>query len=921
MIKRLSHRSRLQATGLILSTALLLSLLVFVGQKAVAQESPPLHPTFPLLDANGNHVLDSEQPLSTMTTCGQCHDTEFITTHSFHSDLGLNAVTDPGNQEGGQPWDISPGLFGKWNPITYNYLSPEGDERVDLTTADWIKRFGSRHAGGGPAETSRTGESLLDLAPDDSNVETSTVDPETGELIPWDWQESGIVEMNCFLCHWPEPNNDARITTLQSGDFQWANSATLIGSGIISDTNGTLEWNVDAFDDDGNLQSEFINVKDPSNENCGLCHGLVHVEPQTPTMLTGCTPEQWSTITTGQLMSPQKINQSGINIENKEEIRRSWDIHTERVVGCTDCHYSLNNPIFYEETDATRPEHLIFDPRRIDLGEYLYRPLHQFAKGQSAEGTLAPQFNNTLRRCESCHDASSSHTWLPYTDQHMGALSCESCHVPQLYAPARQSNDWTVLTEDATPITDCRGVEGEGPTMASVLVTGYEPVLLPRESADGSMRLAPHNLVSSWFWVYGDPERPVLYRDLQAAWLDEDGTYHQDILDLFDTDGDGEIDDAELLIDNDEKETVIANRLAALGLENPRIQAETRSYSISHNVTHGEWATKDCATCHSEDSRLAAAMPLSDRSPGGVMPTFVDNGTTTFNGEVIAAEDGQILFQPQTAAANIYVIGHNNVPLVDILGALIFVGTILGVFLHGGLRFISSRRNPPQTAELHEVYMYTVYERLWHWLQTALILILLFTGLIIHKPDIFGIFSFRYVVQVHNIMAFILLANAALALFYNLVSGEIKQYLPEPRGFFNRAFSQTKYYLLGIFRGEDHPFEKTPQHKLNPLQQVTYFGLLNVLLPLQILTGMVMWGAQQWPGLAAQVGGLPFLAPFHTLISWLLASFIIMHVYLTTTGPTPLSNVKSMIVGWDEVEVHHDASDTAASTSGAASSD
>jgi thiosulfate reductase cytochrome b subunit len=920
-MKRLLQRSRFKTTGLILSIGLLTSFLAFLGPKAVAQESPPLHPTFPLLDADGDHVLDSGQPLSTMTTCGQCHDTEFISTHSFHTDVGLNGITDPGNQEGGQPWDISPGLFGKWNPLTYNYLSPKGDERVDLTTADWIKRFGNRHTGGGPAETSRSGESLLSVPASKNNVEASTVDPETGEQIPWDWQESGTVEMNCFLCHWPEPNNDARVSSLQSGDFQWANSATLIGSGIINDANGTLEWNDDAFDGEGNLQAEFINVKDPSNENCGLCHGLVHVEPQTPTVLTGCTPDQWGTITTGQIMSPQKINQSGINIENKQDINRSWDIHTERVVGCTDCHYSLNNPIYYEETDATRPEHLIFDPRRIDLGEYLYRPLHQFAKGQSAEGSLAPQFDNTLRRCESCHEASDSHTWLPYTDQHMGVLSCESCHIPKMYAPARKSNDWTVLTEDAEPVTSCRGVEGEGPTLASVLVTGFEPVLLPSESADGNMRLAPHNLVSSWFWVYGDPERPVPYRDLEAAWFDEDGAYQQDIIEVFDANGDGAIDEVELVIDNDEKEAVIVNRLEDLGLENPRIQAETRPYSINHNVTHGEWATKDCATCHSEDSRLATAMTLSDRSPGGVMPTFINNGTTTYSGEMVAADGGQILYQPLTAAADIYIMGHNNVSMIDILGALIFVATILGVFIHGGMRFISARRNPPQEPELHEVYMYTVYERLWHWLQTAVIFILLFTGLIIHKPDIFGIFSFRYVVQVHNIMAFLLVANAALALFYNLVGGGIRQYLPKPRGFFNRAMLQTKYYVQGIFKGEEHPFEKSPEHRLNPLQQVTYFSLLNVLLPLQILTGIVMWGAQQWPELAIQMGGLPFLAPFHTLISWLLASFIVMHVYLTTTGPTPTSNVKSMIVGWDEVEVHHDAAESGASATGVASSD
>jgi thiosulfate reductase cytochrome b subunit len=85
---------------------------------------------------------------------------------------------------------------------------------------------------------------------------------------------------------------------------------------------------------------------------------------------------------------------------------------------------------------------------------------------------------------------------------------------------------------------------------------------------------------------------------------------------------------------------------------------------------------------------------------------------------------------------------------------------------------------------------------------------------------------------------------------------------------------------------------------------VTYLAILNVLLPLQVLTGLLMWGRQQWPDLAARSGGLGFLSPFHTLIAWLFASFIVLHVYLTTTGPTPLSSIRGMVMGWDDVEVH-----------------
>ncbi|NKQ35980.1 MAG: hypothetical protein HF973_10255, partial [Chloroflexi bacterium] len=427
---------------------LLAGLFLFAGQTAAAQEGEEpdpepavapvtnsLHPTFPLLDEDGNHVLETGKPVSTMQTCSGCHDAEFIAGHSFHADVGVSNMTEPGQTGNGRAWDTSLGLFGKWNPITYRYLSPEGDEVTDLTTPEWLKIFGVRHVGGGPAEYGRDGQPLTDLTPSVDSVETSIVDPATGERIPWDWSESGTVEMNCFLCHLPDPDNEARKTAIHEGNFQWANTATLAATGIVTQTTGgDWQWNEAAFDEDGNLTKGAISIQDPNNDNCGLCHGLVHVDAQTPMVLNECTPEQWSTITTGQIMSPQKISESGINLANKEELRRSWDIHTERVVQCTDCHYSLNNPVYYQELTESRPEHLQFDPRRIELGEYLYRPLHEFAKGQSAQGALAPGLDNTIRTCESCHEAATTHEWLPYTERHMTTLACESCHVPQMYA-------------------------------------------------------------------------------------------------------------------------------------------------------------------------------------------------------------------------------------------------------------------------------------------------------------------------------------------------------------------------------------------------------------------------------------------------------------------------------------------------------
>ena len=179
-------------------------------------------------------MLETGNPVSTMNTCGACHEAEFIVSHSYHADVGLDSFGNPGQTASKRPWDTSSGLFGKWNPISYRVLSPEGDGLLNMGTAGWLQTLGTRHVGGGPATTSRDGIPLIELATTPGNPETSILDPETGEPNPWDWAESGVVEMNCFLCHTPNPNNEARYKPSMKVHFKWANTATLVGTEIVT---------------------------------------------------------------------------------------------------------------------------------------------------------------------------------------------------------------------------------------------------------------------------------------------------------------------------------------------------------------------------------------------------------------------------------------------------------------------------------------------------------------------------------------------------------------------------------------------------------------------------------------------------------------------------------------------------------------
>jgi thiosulfate reductase cytochrome b subunit len=205
---------------------------------------------------------------------------------------------------------------------------------------------------------------------------------------------------------------------------------------------------------------------------------------------------------------------------------------------------------------------------------------------------------------------------------------------------------------------------------------------------------------------------------------------------------------------------------------------------------------------------------------------------------------------------------------------------------------------------MKNVYLYTFHERVWHWVQALVIMLLMWTGMEIHNPQFFNIIGFEGSVSLHNLLGFALIANALLGLLYHIFTEEVLQYIPEPRGFFNLATKQALYYARGIFMGDDHPIDKNPDNKLNPLQKITYLLILNILLPVQLISGLLIWGAQRWPEMATKAGGLIVLAPLHTLIAWFFGAFLIIHVYLATTGHTVMSNFQAMITGWEEVPEH-----------------
>ena len=198
--------------------------------------------------------------------------------------------------------------------------------------------------------------------------------------------------------------------------------------------------------------------------------------------------------------------------------------------------------------------------------------------------------------------------------------------------------------------------------------------------------------------------------------------------------------------------------------------------------------------------------------------------------------------------------------------------------------------------KMKNIYLYTRYERFWHWLQMVLIFILLLTGFEIHGT--YSLLGFELAVRVHNFVGLTWLIAFAFFIFWVFTTGEWKQYIPTSK----KMLQVIRYYSWGIFRGESHPVPKRRDAKHNPLQRIVYLQLAAFLLPVQMLSGLLYWGYNAWADWGLGGLSLAVVVFVHTAAAFAILSFVIVHVYMTTTGHTLSAHVKAMISGWEKVE-------------------
>jgi thiosulfate reductase cytochrome b subunit len=198
-----------------------------------------------------------------------------------------------------------------------------------------------------------------------------------------------------------------------------------------------------------------------------------------------------------------------------------------------------------------------------------------------------------------------------------------------------------------------------------------------------------------------------------------------------------------------------------------------------------------------------------------------------------------------------------------------------------------------------QIYIYRSFERFWHWMQAVLIFFLAATGFEIHGS--FKFFGYHNAVQYHSLAAYSFIVLIIFAIFWHFATGEWKQYLPT----FKNLKSYIKFYISDIFKNSPHPTKKTVLSKLNPLQKFVYLGLKVLVIPVMMISGLLyMFYRYPQKGTVAVLNleTIEPIALLHTLGAYFLIAFIIVHIYLITTGATITSNLKAMITGYEEIE-------------------
>jgi thiosulfate reductase cytochrome b subunit len=203
------------------------------------------------------------------------------------------------------------------------------------------------------------------------------------------------------------------------------------------------------------------------------------------------------------------------------------------------------------------------------------------------------------------------------------------------------------------------------------------------------------------------------------------------------------------------------------------------------------------------------------------------------------------------------------------------------------------------------MYLYPKWIRIWHFINIIMFLILIVTGLSMQytdKENASYVVGFAKAVRIHNFAAMVLVLNYILFVTGNLLTNNGKYYRINRKEFLSNLGKQFKYYSVGMFKGEKHPFPVTEERKFNPLQKLTYVLAMFVAFPLLIISGIGLLLPEITITTFFGISGLILTDILHITMGFFLSIFMVIHIYTCTLGARPTSLFWGMISGYHREE-------------------
>ena len=147
----------------------------------------------------------------------------------------------------------------------------------------------------------------------------------------------------------------------------------------------------------------------------------------------------------------------------------------------------------------------------------------------------------------------------------------------------------------------------------------------------------------------------------------------------------------------------------------------------------------------------------------------------------------------------------------------------------------------------------------------------------------------------HLFFAWVLVIGLTLYMIWTAFGGHLRRDLHVRRG---------EWSPRHIWRDiKDHARLRFPRGeaaaRYNILQKLSYIGVIFILLPLMIFTGLTMspgMGAA-WPWLLDVFGGRQSARSLHFIAAWLLVAFFVVHIGMVLLAG-PVNEIRSMVSGW-----------------------